>query len=147
MWRIDGELGEPGAPYDRRTAVYDRLVRSQTYNRLAWSTTPDDYAQFAAAAIASADGPLLEAAAGTAAATASLHAHSRRPTMLVDLSRAMLDRAARRIAAARGDKPEIPAHIRASCRPTFSLYRLLCTGSPPSWASESPTSSMTCPRS
>jgi len=88
-------------------------VRSPTYNRLAWSTTPADYVQFAAAAIASGDGPLLEAAAGSAAATAGLHAHSRRPTVLVDLSRAMLERAARRIAAAReDDEPEIPAHIR-----------------------------------
>ncbi len=80
---------------------------------MAWSTTPADYVQFAAAAIASGDGPLLEAAAGSAAATAGLHAHSRRPTVLVDLSRAMLERAARRIAAAReDDEPEIPAHIR-----------------------------------
>ncbi len=113
MWRIEGELDHTGAPYDRRAAVYDRLVRSRTYNRLAWSTTPIDYTRFAAGAIASADGPLLEAAAGSAAATAELHAHSPRPTTLVDLSRAMLQRAARRIAAAReDDEPGIPAHIR-----------------------------------
>lgn len=113
VWRIEGELPDAGTAYDRRAAVYDRLVRSPTYNRLAWSTTPDDYTAFAAAAIASADGPLLEAAAGSAAATADLHAHSRRPTTLVDSSRPMLERAARRIAAAHsahGD--EIPACIR-----------------------------------
>lgn len=88
-------------------------MRSRTYNRLAWSTTPDDYAQFADAAIASADGPLLEAAAGSAAATAELHARSRRPTVLIDLSRPMLERAARRIAAAGDDEnPKVPEHIR-----------------------------------
>ncbi len=60
-------------------------MRSRTYNRIAWSTAPADYAAFAAAAIASGDGPLLEVAAGSAAATAELHAGSPRPTVLVDL--------------------------------------------------------------
>jgi ubiquinone/menaquinone biosynthesis C-methylase UbiE len=88
-------------------------VRSRIYNRIAWSTAPGDYAEFAAAAITSADGPLLEAAAGSAAATAELHARSQRPTVLVDLSRAMLERAARRIVAAhKGESQEVPAHIR-----------------------------------
>ena len=114
MWRIESELDDSDGPYDRRSAaVYDRLVRSRTYNRLVWSTAPADYAQFAAAAIASADGPLLEVAVGSAAATAELHVHSRRPTVLVDLSRAMLERAARRIAAVcDDDEHEVPAHIR-----------------------------------
>ncbi len=82
---------------------------------MAWSSAPDDYAQFAARAFASADGPLLEAAAGSAAATAELHASTQRPTVLVDLSRAMLERAARRIAAAAGDDADgqaLPPHIR-----------------------------------
>ncbi|MDQ2727888.1 MAG: class I SAM-dependent methyltransferase [Actinomycetota bacterium] len=104
MWRIEGELGERGTPYDRRAAVYDRLVRSRIYNRLAWSTSPDDYVTFGAAAIASAGGPLLEVAVGSASATARLHAHSRRPTTLVDLSRPMLERAGRGIAAAGADR-------------------------------------------
>lgn len=114
MWRIESQLDGAGASYDRRAAAYDRLVRSRLYNRMAWSSSPDDYAEFAAAAFASADGPLLEAAAGSAAATAQLHARSERPTVLLDLSRAMLERAARRIAAAGGDgdEHELPAHIR-----------------------------------
>ncbi|MCP9491786.1 MAG: class I SAM-dependent methyltransferase [Solirubrobacteraceae bacterium MAG38_C4-C5] len=114
MWSIESELGHVGGPYDRRAAVYDRLVRSRMYNRIAWSTAPEDYAAFAAAAFASADGPLLEVAAGSAAATAQLHARAQRPTVLVDLSRAMLDRAARRIAAAAADDDghKLPAHIR-----------------------------------
>ncbi len=111
MWRIESQLGSAGASYDRRAVVYDRLVRSRTYNRIAWSTAPADYAAFAGAAISSGDGPLLEAAVGSAAATARLHASSQRPTVLVDLSRPMLERAARSIAAA-GDHQDLPAHIR-----------------------------------
>lgn len=81
---------------------------------MAWSTTPADYTRFAAAAFASSNGKLLEAAAGSAAATAGLHATSHRPTVLVDLSRPMLERAAGHIAAARdeGDASELPARIR-----------------------------------
>ncbi len=114
MWRIESAVHDAGAPYDRRAMIYDRLVRSRMYNRAAWSCAPDDYAGFAAAAFASAGGPLLEAAAGSAAATAELHAGSRHPTVLVDLSRAMLARAARRIAVAGddGEPNELPAHVR-----------------------------------
>lgn len=114
MWRIESHLDVAGAPYDRRAAVFDRLVRSRLYNRIAWSAAPADYARFAAAAFASSDGPLLEVAAGSAAATAGLHATSQRPTVLLDLSRSMLERAAHHISAARedGDWSELPAHVR-----------------------------------
>lgn len=113
MWRIESvdEEGEGSSYVGRAAAVYDRLVRSRTYNRIAWSTDPADYSAFAAEAIDSADGPLLEAAAGSAAATAHLHARSGRPTVLVDLSAGMLERAARGIAAA-ADGGDVPAHVR-----------------------------------
>lgn len=97
MWRIETALDDAGSPYDRRAATYDRLVRSRTYNRLLWGTSPDDYVAFAADAIAADDGPLLDVGAGSAAATAPLHAASRRPTTLVDSSVGMLERAAERI--------------------------------------------------
>ena len=112
MWRIESPLDDAGAPYDRRAAAYDRLVRSRLYNRVAWSTSPRDYNEFAAAAFASADGPLLEVAAGSAAATASLHARSQRPTVLVDLSRAMLERAGRNIAEAGNGRADLSTRIR-----------------------------------
>ena len=108
MWRIESELGDVGAPYDRRAAIYDRLVRSRAYNRIAWSCAPEDYAAFASEAFAAGAGPLLEAAAGSAAATAQLHGSSQRPTVLVDLSRRMLERAAQSIA---GDEHELPVHV------------------------------------
>lgn len=111
MWRIESRTDGAGAPYDRRAAVFDRLVRSRTYNRAAWSTSPAEYERFAATAIASGSGPLLEIAAGTAAATADLHALSGRPTVLVDISRAMLERAAARIATAAGTPSQLPPHV------------------------------------
>ena len=111
MWTIESRLADAGAPYDRKAAIYDRMVRSTIYNRIAWGTTPADYERFAADAFGAADGSLLEAAAGSAAATAELHACSPRPTVLVDLSRAMLERAGRRIAAANGDGV-VPEQVR-----------------------------------
>lgn len=124
MWRIETLLDDAGAPYDGRAGLYDRLVRSRIYNRLAWSSSPDDYARFAATAFAESDGPLLEVAAGSAAATAELHAGALRPTVLLDLSRPMLERAAARIAAvAVGD--EVPAHVRLVQADLFEM--------PPDW--------------
>lgn len=111
MWRIESELVSAGTSYDRRAVLYDRLVRSRIYNRIAWSSAPSDYADFAAAAFGSSDGPLLEAAAGSAAATAPLHGNTTRSTVLVDLSRAMLERAAERIGAV-GTNDEIPVRVR-----------------------------------
>jgi SAM-dependent methyltransferase len=109
MWRIDSEIDNAGAPYDRRAAVYDRLVRSRLYNRMAWGCAPGDYEAFAAEALAGSSGPVLEAAAGSAAATAALHQQSGRPTVLVDLSREMLERAAQRLS---DDGKTVPARIR-----------------------------------
>ncbi|WP_125613096.1 class I SAM-dependent methyltransferase [Specibacter cremeus] len=100
--------------YDRRAAAYDAMVSSPLYNRIAWGTHPDDYAAFAARAMGSARGPLLEVAAGTASATAVLHVASGRETTLVDLSRPMLARAERAIARAAGGT--VPARIRFECR-------------------------------
>ena len=120
MWRIDSEVEDAGAPYDRRAAAYDRLVRSRLYNRIAWGSSPEDYARFAATAFTSSTGALLEVAAGSAAATAALHASSQRPAVLVDLSRPMLERAAERIVAAGSDR-ELPSHIRLVQADLFGL--------------------------
>lgn len=71
--------------------AYDRLVSSRVYNRVAWSTDPAEYEAFAAAAVGSADGPLLEIAAGSTAATLPLYVAARRPVTISDASEAMLE--------------------------------------------------------
>ncbi len=105
MWRTSVEVlgldpGDEGAPYDGKAAVYDRLVRSRLYNRLMWAASPRDYEAFARRALADGEGPLLDVAGGSAAATATLYAAATRDIVLVDRSRAMLERAGARIAAA-----------------------------------------------
>lgn len=89
---------DPGARYDGRAAGYDWLIGLGLYNRLAWSTSPRDYAAFAQQAVDSGTGPLLDVAAGTAAATAQAYRSSTRPTIVSDRSRDMLARAAQRLA-------------------------------------------------
>lgn len=100
--------------YQRRAGAYDAMVSSRLYNRLAWGTRPDDYAAFAARAIGSGSGPLLEVAVGTAAATALLHVASRRATTLVDMSAPMLEHAAASIRHAAGG--QVPERITFECR-------------------------------
>lgn len=87
--------------YDRRAALYERVVGNRAYNRLLWGTSPATYRAFAADAVASADGPLLEVACGTAQFTADAYARTSREVVLLDRSAAMLDRARER---ASGDR-------------------------------------------
>lgn len=106
---IEAQPGlDPGARYDGRAAGYDWLIGRELYNRLAWSTSPREYAAFAERAVDSAAGPLLDVAAGTALATAAAYADSSRPVVVTDRSRDMLARAARRIA--------VDGHVRPGIR-------------------------------
>ncbi|WP_323959753.1 methyltransferase domain-containing protein [Arthrobacter sp. JZ12] len=100
--------------YRRRAAVYDSMVGSPLYNRVAWGTKPEQFVEFAARAFGSADGPLLEVAAGTASATKVLHVASRRTTTLVDAAAPMLQIAERAIAVAAGGT--VPERIHFECR-------------------------------
>lgn len=138
MWRSEIEvlgLGpeDAGAPYDRKAAVYDRLVRSRAYNRLLWGASPRDYEAFAARALADGSGPLLDVAGGSAAATASLYAAAERDVVLVDRSRAMLERAGERIAGAApaGRAPRVrlvQADALTLPLPPHSFETVLCMG-------------------
>lgn len=92
--------GDEGARYDRRAAAYDRLIGSRLYNRLAWGTSPSQYAAFAAEAVAARGGRLLDAGCGTATFTAAAYREARRPLVLIDRSVDMLERAAQRLADA-----------------------------------------------
>lgn len=83
--------------YDRRAALYDRIIGNQIYNRLVWGTWPSAYAEFAARAVDSASGPILDVGCGSAVFTAGTYRASPRPLMLVDRSTGMLTRARARI--------------------------------------------------
>ncbi len=109
-----------GGSYDRRAALFDAMVGSPAYNRIAWGTSPDDYRSFAAQAVASTDGPLVEIAAGTARMTLDLHVAGRRPTLVTDLSRGMVDHARRR---ARSLDPALTAHLGFAVADAFELGR------------------------
>lgn len=104
---IELHCPDAGAAYDGRAAVYDRLVASRLYNRVAWATSPRDYEAFARRAVASAVGPLLDVAAGTAAATAPAYAASGREIVLVDRSRDMLRIAGARLSVGGAVRPGI----------------------------------------
>jgi len=85
------------ADYDRNARIYDRLIGNRLYNRLVWGTSPRDYSDFATEALASADGPFLDAGCGTLVFTAEPYGASPRPLTLVDGSQGMLDKAAERL--------------------------------------------------
>lgn len=94
-------VGDPdarGSRHDRQSRTYDILVGNRFYNRLVWGTSTASYAAFAAAAVADADGPLLDVGCGTAVFTADSYRSTDRPLILVDRSVGMLARAAKRLA-------------------------------------------------
>jgi SAM-dependent methyltransferase len=99
IWSALPEARGP-ASYDRSAALYDRLIPSRVYNRLAWSTEPADYVAFAREAVADGDGPLLDAAGGSAVFTADVYWGARRPIVFSDLSLGMLERARTRLGGA-----------------------------------------------
>ncbi|MET0872308.1 MAG: class I SAM-dependent methyltransferase [Paeniglutamicibacter terrestris] len=104
--------------YDRRAKAYDAMIASPIYNRVLWGTHPAQYSAFAARAIGSGNGPLLEVEVGTAQATALLHVASRRPTTLVDMSAPMLELARELIRLAAGG--DVPRRITLECRDMLS---------------------------
>jgi hypothetical protein len=75
IWSVMPE-DSPSQPYDGRAKLYDRLIGSRIYNRLAWGTAPQDYAAFAQDASRWGVGPLLDAGCGTLVSTARVYAGS-----------------------------------------------------------------------
>lgn len=96
----------PGQPYDRRAALYDRVVGSAIYNRLLWGSSPRNYAAFALRAVHSGTGPLLDAGSGSLVFTAESYARPERPLVLLDRSIGMLESARRRLHRAAGHIPD-----------------------------------------
>ncbi len=88
---------DEGAPYDRKAAVYDRVVGARAYNRVVWGTSTAAYRAFASEALASGTGPMLDAGCGSAVFTAGVYRRASRPLVLVDRSVGMLARASGRL--------------------------------------------------
>jgi SAM-dependent methyltransferase len=94
--------GGPDQRYDRRAAAYDRVVGSRFYNRWLWGSSPDAYATFAAQAVQSGRGPMLDAGCGSLVFTAGIYAKADRSLLLLDTSLGMLEAARDRLRAVRG---------------------------------------------
>jgi SAM-dependent methyltransferase len=124
--------GLPSPPYDGRAKLYDRLIGSRAYNRLAWGIEPAAYMAFAKAAADSGEGPLLDAGCGTLVSTARIHAGSARPTVLVDLSIDMLSAARDRLVSIAGRRPDNLVLLQADLRDLpfreQSFGAVLCPG-------------------
>jgi SAM-dependent methyltransferase len=99
----DAALADGGAPYDRKAAGYDRLMRSERYHRLAWSSSPAAYVAFARPAI-TGSGFLLDVGCGTLANLGALYRERTSAAVLVDRSAAMLELAARELEGATAPK-------------------------------------------
>lgn len=113
MCMSESFFGDPEY-YARCAKAYDAMIGSKVYNKVFWGTDPRQYSIFAAQAIASGKGPLMEVAVGTAQATATLHVASARTTTLVDMSGPMLKLAGESIATAAGGS--VPERITLECR-------------------------------
>ena len=85
--------GDEGAHYDVFAAFYDRMVASPLYLRLAWGCTPSANAAFIRRAFESCgEGWVVDVAAGSCVDAVATYATTQRPTLVVDLSLAMLRR-------------------------------------------------------
>ena len=82
------------APYDRRAAAYDAVLRRRIYQRLFWGTAPASLEQFGREALAARPyGSFAEVGCGSLLFTAGMYPHARgEPVILVDRSLRMLRR-------------------------------------------------------
>jgi SAM-dependent methyltransferase len=108
--------GTPAPTYDGRAKLYDRLIGSSLYNRVAWGIDPAAYAAFAQEAARSSTGPFLDAGCGTLVSTAMVHAKCSRPTVLIDLSIDMLQVARSRLLQSLDALPETLVLLQADIR-------------------------------
>jgi ubiquinone/menaquinone biosynthesis C-methylase UbiE len=95
--------------YDRRAALYDRVVGTELYNAIMWGTSPSQFTTFAEEALTSKPhGRFLDGGCGSLLFTSRTYAASTRPIVAFDQSLAMLRRARRRLRELTGG---VPKHI------------------------------------
>lgn len=104
-------LGYPATRhhYDRRAAVYDRLVGTRVYNSVMWGSSPQDYVAFAREAVtANAGGKFLDAGCGSLLFSAPAYVNAGCTIIACDQSLSMLRRARTRLLKLGGS---MPTHI------------------------------------
>ncbi len=85
--------------FDRLAKMYDRLIRSRLYNRIAWGTSPQAYEKFAQSVYRHQPQSILDAGCGSMAATAEVHSQSDGWVVGMDTSLPMLRLANQRLRA------------------------------------------------
>ena len=107
------KAGNESADYDSKAAAYDRMVSSNLYLRAAWGVTRNQFMDFIDQAFVSRNGPILDLAAGTSLDAVHSYEKSRRPTLVLDLSLAMLQKGAERLRTSLGHIPGNIAFLQA----------------------------------
>jgi SAM-dependent methyltransferase len=109
------------APYDRRAAGYDAILRWSIYHRVFWGTSILAHRRFANASLhAAGDGPFAEIGCGSLLFTAPMYQRSRAgPTLLVDRSLRMLRRGIKRLGSSGRGVPNgiVTLHADAGALP------------------------------
>jgi ubiquinone/menaquinone biosynthesis C-methylase UbiE len=97
LWTVLPDDAEE-AEYDSFGRSYDRMVGNRLYLSWVWGSDRDDWTAFARDALEStAAGPLLDVACGSLTFTDEVYADPRRPVVLLDRSRTMLQMARERL--------------------------------------------------
>lgn len=86
-----------GGSYDAKARIYEFLVSTGWYNKIAWGTSPCDYARFAKHAIEKADGKIIDVGCGGLTHTARFYASFKQELFLIDNSKEMLKIARKRM--------------------------------------------------
>ncbi len=123
---------EVGAPYDGHAAAYDRMVSNATYMRIAWGVARDENTSFIRAAFDDGDGPVVDVAAGSCVDSAAVYVETRRPTVVLDRSIAMLEHGRERLTELAGHIPDHVVFLQADAAETFfrpgAVGTVLCHG-------------------
>ncbi|WP_212006107.1 class I SAM-dependent methyltransferase [Chitinophaga sp. HK235] len=94
-----------GAAYDNKAKYYERLVGTESFNKLIWYCSRNDLWQFAADAILHSQGTVLDIGCGGLAQTSTLYAATANECTLFDRSVEMLKIARSRLVKQSGYLP------------------------------------------